>query len=126
MKKIFKKVKNAVKKFWQKFIVKVQDGCIWIVKMIKKAIEWCMDNQEVVYVAIGAVSIGSSIYKKYFYKTAAQEGMEYQRKHIYDYSIGHHWTLKRELTSDEMKEYERRKAEGECTGDILESMRVLA
>jgi len=121
-----KKLMNKVKNLWKKFVEKVQDFCIWLVKMARNLINWMLAHEEVVYVAIGAVSIGSSIYKKYFYKTAAQREIEYQRKHIYDHNIGHHWTLRRNLTSDEMQEVERRKRYGESLGDILESMRVLA
>ena len=122
MKKLWKKVKRLCRKF----VEKLQDSCIWVVRTIKALINWCTKNQEVVYVIVGAVSIGSSIYKKYFYKTAAERELEYQRKHIYDYSLGHHWTLRRELTANEMMEMEERKRNGESMGDILQRMRVLA
>ena len=119
-----------MKKLWKnlcrKFVEKLQDFCIWIVKMVKNLIKWCAENQEVCYVLIGVISIISSIYKKYFYKTAAEREADYQRKHIYDYSLGHHWTLRREMTTSEMLELNRRKAYGENMGDILQSMRVLA
>ncbi len=121
MKKLLNKVKNLAKKVWQKFV----EGCKWIVKEIKEAAQWCLDNQEVVYVVCGGASAVSWVVKK-FRKNAAEREQDYQRRHIYDYSLGHHWNLRRELTANEMFEYERRRQNGERIGDILQSMRVLA
>lgn len=121
MKKLWSKIKNLAKKFWEK----LQDACIWIVKMAKKLIEWCMNNQEVVYCGVFAASCASSIYKKYR-KTKTEQEMDFHRNNIYDRSMGHYWQLRRRLTSDEMRELEQRKYCGESMGDILESMKVLA
>ena len=114
-------MKNFIKKCWKKFV----DGCKWIVKQIKDVAEWCLENQEVVYV-IGAVFSIISWSVKKFHKSSAQRELDYQRTHIYDYSIGHHWTLRRELTSNEMWELTQRKSNGEQLGEILQSMKVLA
>ena len=121
MKKLLTKLKNLAKKVWRGFV----HGCKWIVKQIQNGAQWCMDNQEVVYVVCGAASAASWVIRR-FRKNSAQREMDYQRTHIYDYSLGHHWTLRRELTSNEMWEMERRKSNGESLGDILYSMRVLA
>ena len=121
MKKLWNKVKNLAKKFW----MKVQDACIWIVKMVKLAIEWCMNNQETFYVGVFAASCISSAVKKYR-KTKMEREMDFHRNNIYDRSMGHYWQLRRRLTSDEMRELEQRKYYGESMGDILESMKVLA
>ena len=121
MKNVFKKLKNFCRKCWNKF----KEFCRDIVDAIKAAAEWCLENQEVVYVASGAATIGWSIFKK-FHKTAAQREQQYQRTHIYDHSIGHHWTLRRELTANEMWEIDRRRRDGETLGEILQTMRVLA
>lgn len=121
MKKLLNKMKNLAKKAWTGFV----KGCKWIVKQIQNGAQWCMDNQEVVYVVCGAASAVSWITKK-FRKSRVEREQNYQRTHLYDYSIGHHWTLRRELTSDEMFELANRKMNGERMGDILQSMRVLA
>ena len=45
--------------------------------------------------------------------------------YCYDRSLGHYWSLKRELTNKEWLEIDRRKADGERLADILAEMRVL-
>ena len=121
MKKLWNKIKNLAKKFW----MKVEDACIWIVKMVKKAIEWCMNNQETFYVGLFAASCISSGIKKYR-KTKVEREMEFHRNNIYDRRMGHYWQLRRRLMPNEMLELEDRMNDGERMGDILESMRVLA
>ena len=44
---------------------------------------------------------------------------------MYDHSLNTRWQLKRPLTNEENVILEQRKAAGEKTGDILESMKVL-
>jgi len=121
MKNLLKKVKNLVKKCWNKFV----KACKWIVKQVKEVAKWCVDNPEVI--TVGSTIIGGANWAiTKFRKSKIEREQQYQRTHIYDHSIGHHWTLKRELTSYEMWELDRRKADGERLGDILKSMRVLA
>ena len=121
MKKLLKKLKNAAGKCWEA----IKKGCKWIVDELKAAAEWCVENQEVVYVISGIMTIGWSMIKK-FRKTNTQREQEFQRKHIYDRSIGHHWELKRGLTRYEMWEIDRWRRDGETLGEILQTMRVLA
>ena len=121
MKKLWEKIKNFAKKAW----IKCKKFCKKAEKKIVEAAEWITKHPEAVYIFSIVASIGMAGVKK-FRKTAAEREREYQRTRIYDYSLGHHWILKRELTTSEMKEYERRKDHGENVGDILESMRVLA
>ena len=121
MKNLWKRIKNLAKRCWTKF----EELCILISKKTLEAAKWCCDHPEVVSVLGTAVGAVNWAWKK-FHKTSTERELEYQRKHIYDYSIGAHWTLKREPTSDEMFEIERRKANGEKYGDILRSMRILA
>ena len=122
MKKIFEKIKNLARKCWSK--IKKLFAKAW--KSIQDAAQWCLDHPESVYIISGAAAAGSAVYKKFFYKTAAQKELEYQRRHVWDASLGHHWTLRRDLTSTEMTEMTRRRQAGESYADILESMRVLA
>lgn len=121
MKKIWKKLKNLAKRCWES----VKKAAKKMVKTIEAAAQWCMDHSEVVMIASGAIEVGAWAFKK-IQKTRAQREIDYQRTHIYDYSVGHHWSLRRELTSNEMLELTRRKSDGEALADILSSMRVLA
>lgn len=121
MKKIFKKIQNFAKKCWQM----IKKCAKKAVQMVEKAAQWCMDHQEIVMGASVAIEGGAWLIRK-LKKSNTQREIDYQRTHIYDHSVGHHWTLKRELTSNEMLEYSRRKENGERTADILSSMRVLA
>ena len=45
--------------------------------------------------------------------------------YCYDRSLGHYWSLKRELTNQEWLEIDRRKKNGERLADILSDFRVL-
>lgn len=121
MKKLWNKIKYWAKCAWKKikqFAKKVE-------KAIVEAAEWITQHPEAVYIGGTVISLGTAGIKK-FGKSRVQKEQEYQRTHIYDYSIGHHWTLRRELTSNEMRELSRRKDNGEALADILDSMRVLA
>lgn len=121
MKKIFKKIQNFAKKCWQtikKFAKKA-------VQMIEKAAQWCMDHQEIVMGASLAVEGGAWLVRK-LKKSNTQKEIDFQRTHIYDHSIGHHISLRREPTSNEMLEFSRRKESGEKPIDILSSMHLLA
>ena len=121
MKKLWSKIKNLAKQAWRKirhFFKKVEKGVV-------EAAEWIVKHPETVYVASAVTSLGIAGIKK-LGKSRVQKEQDYQRTHIYDYSIGHHWTLRRELTSNEMRELSRRKDNGEPLADILDSMRVLA
>ena len=121
MKELWKKTKRLAKKAWMYF----EKACKFIVKKVIEAAEWCTKHPEVVTVLCGAASGADWIIKK-IRKTSTEREQDYQRTHIYDHSLGHHWTLKREMTSNEMYEYGRRLQNGENIGDILRSMRVLA
>lgn len=45
--------------------------------------------------------------------------------YVYDNRLGHYWGLKRELTSREWLEIDKRKTDGEKLPDILQEFRVL-
>ena len=121
MKKLWSRIKTWAKNTWKK----IKMACKKTGEMIVEAAEWVTKHPETVYLAGGALSLGSAGFRA-LRKTNTQKEQEYQRTHVYDYSLGHHWTLRRELNKTEMLEYKRRKESGEPIGDILESMRVLA
>lgn len=57
--------------------------------------------------------------------TQAERDRKWHETHVYDYSIGCHYTLKRKMTNNEKIEFAARKERGEKTGDILRSMKLL-
>lgn len=121
MKKLWEKIKDLARKAW----AAIKKSCKKACNNIVKAAEWMTKHPEAVCLATSVISLGAAGFKA-VKRNKVQKEQDYQRTHIYDYSIGHHWTLRRELNSTEMKELSRRKESGESMGDILESMRVLA
>ena len=57
--------------------------------------------------------------------TQAERDRKWHELHVYDYSIGCHYTLKRKMTNEEKIELARRKERGEKTCDILKDMNLL-
>lgn len=57
--------------------------------------------------------------------TQAELDRRWQEVHVYDHSLGFHYTLKRPMTGNEQIEFSQRKKRGELTGDILRDMRLL-
>ena len=87
---------------------------------------WCGEHKEVfVGVAAAVVSGVFEVVKIAAKADARSEEKELKELYIYDRSMGHYWKLRRKLTNAEYRELERRRAEGESMGEILESMRVL-
>ena len=121
MKKLWERIKKWAKHAWSK----IKKAAKKAEEKIIEAAEYCTAHPEVIYIAGVGMSLVTTGIKR-FAKSKTEREQDYQRTHIYDYSLGHHWTLRRELTGTEMKEYKRRKESGEAVGDILESMRVLA
>ena len=104
---------------WQEFKWKAK-------QKFDAAKEWCKQNKELVVAAVPALIGGAfEIIKIASKADAREEEKELKELYIYDRSMGHYWKLRRRLTNSEYREIERRKAEGESMGEILESMRVL-
>ena len=57
--------------------------------------------------------------------TQAELDRKWQETHVYDHSLGMHYTLKRPMTGNEQIEFSQRKKRGELTGDILRDMNLL-
>ena len=57
--------------------------------------------------------------------TQAELDRRWQETHVYDHSLGFHYTLKRPMTGNEQIEFSQRKKRGELTGDILRDMKLL-
>lgn len=83
------------------------------------------ENREdlVVLVPLGVAAVTGL--KKAAQKTTV-DSERYRIDHTYyDPRTGRHWELKRKMTNRERMELEERQADGELTGHILESMRIL-
>lgn len=110
---------KVVNEKWEKF--KDDMKCKYIV-----AKEWVSKNKEFVIACAPAIIGGLfEVMKIASKKDARDEEKELKELYIYDRSMGHYWKLRRRLTNAEYREIERRRAEGETMGEILEDMRVL-
>lgn len=124
MKKVIIKISAFAGKCWRKF----KEFCKYLSKKVEEAVTFITneENSEAIMTILTVVSLGSTVIKHISRKAPAyQNEREYQRLHIYDNSLGHHWALRKELTPNQMMELDRRKRAGESYGQILESMRVL-
>lgn len=88
--------------------------------------EWVVRNKELVITATPVVIGGLTTIIKVVGKRANLHKEENLKDlYCYDRSLGHYWKLKRELSSREWIEVDRRKKNGERLSDILDDMRVL-
>ena len=65
--------------------------------------------------AIRAISKSNSLKKE----------AELKSQYIWDASLGHHWRIKKPLSTNQMLELERRRGMGESIGKILDDLKVL-
>ena len=98
-----------------------------------KILNWCKNNPEytalflstasgiVVFVVKGVVSITKQTIKT---KNLKKEE-DLKNLYCYDRSLGHYWSLKRELTNAEWLAIDERKKNGERLSDILKDLNVL-
>lgn len=95
-------------------------------KKVNDVKNWFVNNKEIVMVlgptAIGAVAGVAKIIGK---NAALSKEKNVKDLYCYDRSLGHYWSLKRELTNREWVEIDQRKKNGERLADILESFKVL-
>lgn len=96
-----------------------------------KFINWVRYNPQ--EVAIGGsilIVVGDKVIRtikkfKDLQPTQAELDRRWQETHVYDRSLGMHFTLRRPMTPSEQIAFARRKQQGELTGDILDSMKLL-
>lgn len=114
-----KDTKEVLKYKWEAFKVKAK-------QKYDEAKDWCGEHKELVVAAVPVLISGFFEVIKIASKAdAREEEKELKELYIYDRSMGHYWKLRRRLTNAEYREIERRRAEGESMGEILEDMRVL-
>lgn len=95
--------------------------------------EWCAEKWELIKankeiaITVGSVVIPAAIeIVKIGSKKSARRADERHRKlEMWDPVEGHWWKLRRELTSSELLEIERRVRNGEARGEVLYDMGVL-
>ena len=91
-----------------------------------QAYNWCKENPETALAIGGAVLAGGKyVVKRHDRHAYIRKQEELKTLNIYDRSHGHYWPLRRELTTREYMEIDRRKDSGEKLRDILDDMRVL-
>lgn len=101
--------------FKAKFAEKIQNGKEWITR-----------NKEAVITLTPIVVSGVTTVAKVVGKHVNLRKQESVKNlYCYDRSLGHYWSLRRELTNNEWLEVDRRKKRGERLSDILSDMRVL-
>ena len=97
-------------------------------KRKEKAKRWFNEDPRRI-LAVGSVAVvgGKKLIDviKNLKPTQAELDRRWQEVHIYDHSIGMHYTLKRPMTGNEQIEFSQRKKRGELTGDILRDMKLL-
>ncbi len=88
--------------------------------------EWVIRNRDVVVtftpIVIGGLTTVTKVVGKHV-NLRKQESVK--NLYCYDRSLGHYWSLRRELSNKEWLEIDRRKKNGERLADILAEMRVL-
>lgn len=106
---------------WQKF----KHKCWKAKEKVKNTVK-TYPKESATVVILGGAAIGKLIQKwKSIQPTQAELDREWKDLHIYDRSLGMYYPLRRKMTPRECMEFERRKRNGEPTGHILESMRLL-
>lgn len=98
----------------------------WFNTKIQKGKEFVIRNKEALImltpVAIKGVTTVTKVVGKHI-NLRKEESVK--NLYCYDRSLGHYWSLKRELTNQEWLEIDRRKKNGERLADILSDFRVL-
>ncbi len=91
-----------------------------------KGKEWIIDNKEnIIVLAPIVIGLATPIVKTVSKHVTIKKAKDVKELYCYDRSLGHYWSLKRELTNNEWIAVDRRKKCGERLSDILESMKVL-
>lgn len=88
--------------------------------------EWVVQNKDVLITLTPVVIGGLTTITKVVGKNVNLRKQESVKNlYCYDRSLGHYWSLRRELTNKEWLEIDRRKKNGERLADILEELKVL-
>lgn len=93
---------------------------------VKKTVDWCNRNKEVIIV-LAPVVFGActALVKGVSKNVNLRKEKQVKDLYCYDRSLGHYWALRRELTNREWVEIDKRKQNGERLADILSELKVL-
>ena len=95
-------------------------------KSFRDGKDWVIDNKEMIIVLAPIVAgIATPIIKGIGKHVTLKKTKDLKELYCYDRSLGHYWSLRRELTNREWIAIDRRKKCGEHLADILADMRVL-
>ncbi len=84
-------------------------------------VNWCKENRTAaIGIGVTTLSFGTKALKAFARIHASNRDLR-----CWDASLGHHWVLKRKLSKKEWLKIDRRKANGERLGDILDDLGVL-
>ena len=105
---------------------KIRDFATECKMKVERGYQWCMENPEIAIVVIPIIArTGMNLVKAVSRNANLRKQEAVKNLYCYDRSLGHYWSLKRELTNREWLEVDKRKKAGERLADILESMKVL-
>ena len=99
----------------------------WRLKQkIRDGKEWVIANKGVI-ITLAPVVIGgvTTIVKVVGRHVNLRKQESVKNLYCYDRSLGHYWSLRRELTNEEWIAIDRRKKNGERLADILDELKVL-
>lgn len=94
-------------------------------KSFRDGKDWVIDNKEMIIYNPIVVGIATPIIKAVSKNITLGKAKDLKELYCYDRSLGHYWSLRRELTNQEWLTVDRRKKCGERLADILADMRVL-
>ena len=93
---------------------------------IRNGVQWVISNKDLVIILAPVVISGVTTVVKVVGKQINLRKQEtIKNLYCYDRSAGHYWKLRRELSTDEWIQIDRRKQNGERLSDILDDLRVL-
>lgn len=98
----------------------------WIHSKAHDLQNWFNRNKETVLI-LGPAAIGATttLIKVVGKNVNLRKQKDVKELYCYDRSLGHYWSLRRELTNKEWIEVDRRKKNGERLADILNELKVL-
>lgn len=92
----------------------------------QKGKEFCYQNKDTIAIAAPIVASGLvAIIKVTGKHINLKKQEDIKELYCYDRSLGHYWSLRRNLTNKEWVEIDKRKKKGERLSDILSEMKVL-
>lgn len=105
---------------------KIEDFKNGLKRKFRAGKAWVIANKGVI-ITLAPVVIGgiTTIVKVVGKNVNLRKQESVKNLYCYDRSLGHYWSLRRELTNEEWVTIDRRKKNGERLADILDELKVL-